>query len=271
MLDNQEDDRVRQSWFERIKGAYLTVFDGFVVGGSRSTNYLLRLGVSGMQIRAGYDCVDNTAIKALVGAARHDASLGPRHGYLLCVSRFVPKKNLVGLVRAYARYRQRLGKSIQPWPLVMVGDGPDRPAVLRVIHDSGLDDSVVLPGAVDSLAVMCNYYAHARAFILPSTRSEQWGLVVNEAMAASLPVLVSDRCGCAPELVIDSVNGFRFDPEDAEALASRIGWLHEHQDALDRMGRESQRIVSQFSPDSFATNVLTLVANSQRQRSSVSA
>jgi glycosyltransferase involved in cell wall biosynthesis len=45
-----------------------------------------------------------------------------------------------------------------------------------------------------------------------ASTTEQWGLVVNEAMAAGLPVLVSDRCGCAPDLVEVGVNGFTFDP-----------------------------------------------------------
>ena len=62
------------------------------------------------------------------------------------------------------------------------------------------------------------YYGLASAFVHAST-TEQWGLVVNEAMASGLPVLVSDRCGCAPDLVEDGVNGFTFDPYDVEALA----------------------------------------------------
>ena len=50
--------------------------------------------------------------------------------------------------------------------------------------------------------------------------SEQWGLVVNEAIASSLPVVVSNRCGCAPELI--NGNGFTFDPFDEKALAERL-------------------------------------------------
>ena len=61
------------------------------------------------------------------------------------------------------------------------------------------------------------YYGLAGAFIHAST-TEQWGLVVNEAMAAGLPVIVSERCGCAPDLVENGRNGFTFDPYDVDAL-----------------------------------------------------
>jgi 1,2-diacylglycerol 3-alpha-glucosyltransferase len=57
----------------------------------------------------------------------------------------------------------------------------------------------------------------ASAFIQAST-TEQWGLVVNEAMASGLPVLVSERCGCAPDLVKNGVNGYTFDPYDIKEI-----------------------------------------------------
>ncbi len=72
----------------------------------------------------------------------------------------------------------------------------------------------ILPGfkPYDELPV---YYALANAFVHAST-SEQWGLVVNEAIATGLPVIVSNRCGCAPELV--NGNGFTFDPTNEDEL-----------------------------------------------------
>ena len=63
-------------------------------------------------------------------------------------------------------------------------------------------------------------YGLASAFVHPST-TEQWGLVVNEAAAAGLPLIVSERCGCAPELVRQGVTGFLFDPYDIDAICSR--------------------------------------------------
>ena len=65
------------------------------------------------------------------------------------------------------------------------------------------------------------YYGLAGAFVHTST-VEQWGLVVNEAMAAGLPVLVSRNCGCAADLVQDGVNGFAFDPLDGDRMAALL-------------------------------------------------
>ena len=95
------------------------------------------------------------------------------------------------------------------------------------------------------------YYANAGAFVHAST-TEQWGLVVNEAMASGLPVLVSERCGCAPDLVETGRNGYTFDPHDVDALARLM--LDMASDACDRaaMGRASREIVARWSPATFA-------------------
>ncbi len=99
----------------------------------------------------------------------------------------------------------------------------------------------------------------AGAFVHAST-TEQWGLVVNEAMAAGLPVLVSERCGCAPDLVRDGVNGFTFDPYDPGQLADLM--LKVSSDQCDRlaMGRASQEIIKDWGPERFADGLMQAVA-----------
>src|SRR5207247_9937771 len=81
-----------------------------------------------------------------------------------------------------------------------------------------LNEHVHLPGfkPYDELPA---YYALANAFVHAST-TEQWGLVVNEAIASGLPVIVSNRCGCAPELV--NGNGFNFDATNENELTARL-------------------------------------------------
>src|SRR6185369_3826531 len=108
------------------------------------------------------------------------------------------------LVQGYAKYRAKVGKSA--WKLVLLGDGPTN--LIRLIADLELQDSVLLPG-FKQYEELPTYYGLANAFVHAST-SEPWGLVINEAVASGLPVIVSNRCGCAPELV--NGNGFTFDP-----------------------------------------------------------
>jgi glycosyltransferase involved in cell wall biosynthesis len=139
------------------------------------------------------------------------------------------------------------------WDLVLLGDGELRAQVQRKILQLGISDAVWLPG-FQQYGNLPGVYGLAGAFVHAST-VEQWGLVVNEAMAAGLPVLVSDRCGCVPDLVQYGVNGFTFDPYDVEALANLM--FHVSSDACDRaaMGRASQSIISQWTPEVFALNL----------------
>jgi glycosyltransferase involved in cell wall biosynthesis len=134
--------------------------------------------------------------------------------------------------------------------LVLLGDGPLKPELERLVAELKLQDSVVMPGfkQYDELPF---FYALAGAFIHAST-VEQWGLVVNEAMASGLPVLVSNRCGCAQDLVKDGVNGFNFDPYHPEQMAELMFRLSAPQFPLADFGAASRRIITDWSPERFA-------------------
>jgi glycosyltransferase involved in cell wall biosynthesis len=85
---------------------------------------------------------------------------------------------------------------------------------------------------------------------------EQWGLVVNEAMSAGLPVLVSNRCGCAADLVIENGNGYAFDPSDTGRLSELLRLVASEPRRLDDMGQASRRIIAKWTPEVFASNML---------------
>jgi glycosyltransferase involved in cell wall biosynthesis len=207
----------------------------------------------------------------------------PDTPFFLASARFVEKKNLPSLIHAYALYRAKAEKlkpmngnpekrnvetvpfdlcgppsiidSQSPaWDLVLLGDGDLRPSILKVRSSFGLDDHVHLPG-FKQYPELPEYYARAGCFIHAST-TEQWGLVVNEAMASGLPVLVSKRCGCAQDLVQDGINGFTFDPYNADELASLMLNMSESlQDRLSAFGAASQRIISEWGPERFASGL----------------
>jgi glycosyltransferase involved in cell wall biosynthesis len=102
------------------------------------------------------------------------------------------------------------------------------------------------------------YYGLASAFILPSL-SEPWGLVVNEAMAAGLPVLVSHRCGCVPELVRSGLNGYVFDPYDIDGLARLMGVMSSETAMANKMGEASRRIVGSYTPETWAETLVDCI------------
>jgi glycosyltransferase involved in cell wall biosynthesis len=155
------------------------------------------------------------------------------------------------LVRSYHRYLSRFpGEAAGAWDLVMVGDGPEKAEIAALAGRLGLGGRVHLPGFLqyDQLS---EYYGHASAFVLASS-SEPWGLVVNEAMASGLPVLVSSRCGCAADLVSEGQNGYLIDPESEEQLSLLMGRLSTAGFPLSDHGKASERIIAAWSPQRFA-------------------
>lgn len=250
-------DERRRSWREWLKARVVRLYAAAIVGGSPHADYANVLGVPRERIFTGYDVVDNTYFQTHSDAARQNATvLRKAHGlpdqYFLASNRFIEKKNLPRLVDAYAAYLRQAGE--HAWSLVLVGDGPLMVAIRSQVERLGLEGRVHFPGfkQYDELPV---YYGLASAFVQAST-SEQWGLVVNEAMASGLPVLVSERCGCAPDLVRQDVNGFTFDPYDIDGLAGLMLRISDGQCDLAAMGRESRSIVSGFTPRIFAENML---------------
>ena len=262
MLDNRYDDCQRNRFVEFVKGAYVRLFDGFSYGGDPHKDYLRRLGVPLEREAYGYNCVDNEAVwQGVVAARKTGQPLFDGSGYFLCVARMIAKKNLVRLVHAYAAYVKEIGENGSPWPLVICGDGPERLRVEDAISEHGVVGRVALVGRVDDFDRIVNYYAFARALVLASHENEQWGLVVNEAMASGLPVLVSKQCGCAASLVTDGENGFVFDGESVEQLTAKLRWMHENAHELPRMGERSREIIQDFSPENFARNILSLYSS----------
>jgi glycosyltransferase involved in cell wall biosynthesis len=254
MSESARQDEPRIWWKEMIKRRIVDLHSAALVGGQRHAEYLVELGMPRERIFTGYDVVDNKYFRQAAEEIRSRRSeirqkFGLPENYSLASARFVEKKNLRGLIRAYAKYRQNseVGGDL-PWDLVLLGDGPLREALNSQLSTLNLHGHVHLPGfkQYDELPV---YYALAKAFVHPST-TEQWGLVVNEAIASGLPVIVSERCGCVPELVRG--NGFTFDPIDERELPSRLLQIASLSDDERRsLGNASYRIAENFAPEHF--------------------
>jgi len=103
------------------------------------------------------------------------------------------------------------------------------------------------------------YYALAQALILP-TYTDPWGLVVNEAMASSLPVILSRAAGCAADLVEEEWNGFLVPTGDVAALAVAMQRLAHQPELCEAMGLNSRRRISQYSPTQWAAGIARAVA-----------
>src|SRR6266566_1020236 len=266
MSESARGDEPRTWWKEIIKRRIVDLYAAALVGGQRHVEYLVELGMPRERIFTGYDVVDNAYFEQRALEIRNANppqadEIRKKHAlpenYFLASARFIQKKNLPILIRAYAEYRDRLkGTGVTdpgynrgaPWDLLLLGDEPMRETLNAQLATLNLHPHVHLPGfkQYDELPV---YYALANAFVHAST-TEQWGLVVNEAVASGLPVFVSNRCGCVPELVQD--NGFTFDPANESELAGRLLQMASlSADERRRLGEASYRIAANFAPDRF--------------------
>ena len=266
MSESQASDERRTVAREYVKRRLIRLFSAALVGGVAHQRYLEALGLPPDRIVTGYDVVDNEHFARGADAARADGPnvrqvLGLPERYFLASSRFIPKKNLERLLQGYSAYRRSVGA--RAWKLVILGDGALRASLLAQRERLALTEDVLLPG-FKQYEDLPKFYGLARAFVHAST-VEQWGLVVNEAMAAGLPVLVSSRCGCVPELVHEGVNGHAFDPSNADELAECLLRMSSGVDDVTAMGNASREIVSRWTPQGFARSLHASVAAARKR------
>jgi 1,2-diacylglycerol 3-alpha-glucosyltransferase len=258
MTETTRGDHERIWWKEAAKRRVIrSLFDAAVAGGRRHVAYLEELQFPESRIGRFYDVVDNEFFRNGVARARSEqsrAELAAPDRYFLYVGRLSAEKNLEALIRSFARVLRRGSNR----SLVLAGDGPFRVRLEDQVREAGLEHWVRFAG-LKSTAELLPYYAFAEAVVLPSRR-EPWGLVVNEAMAAGLPVIVSNRCGCAGDLVEHGINGFLFEPDHEEELTDAL-WLADRASPAEResMGRRSEEIISRYSVQHWAEEVLRLV------------
>ncbi len=259
--ESHQADRARFWLKEQLKGIWVRrYFDAAFVGGERHVEYLSSLGFLRARIWRGYDVVDHAyfsreAARVREAAPAWRAKLGLPDRYFLYVGRFSAEKNLESLLHAFRFYRELAPGA--PWALVMVGSGPLEARLKKMVHGR-LRAEVIWPGFLQA-EQLPTYYALASCLILPS-RSEPWGLVVNEAMACGLPVLVSDRCGVIGDLVFPGINGYVFDPNDIDGLAFLMLRVASGRVDLDAMGAASRSIVARYSPELWAKALADCIA-----------
>ncbi len=257
MTESCSYDHARSWWKEGLKrlGLHL-LFNWAVAGGTDHLAYLRQLGFPLDRTVRFYDVVDNSMYADGVAALRSSGAAADHNlppNYFLFVGRLAQEKNVFKLLAAWLIYRFQGGT----WPLVLAGDGPERSMLQTFVEISPFARDVHFAGLLNSKEIL-PLYAFASCFVLPSTR-EPWGLVVNEAMAAGLPVLVSTRCGCAQDLVQQGVTGWLFDPAEERLLSGemlRIEGMPEH--ARHGIGRAAAELIQAYSPERFGLEIASI-------------
>jgi glycosyltransferase involved in cell wall biosynthesis len=202
-------------------------------------------------------CVDNGRFSAeaerLDGCAselRTSLGAGNASGpMILAVSRFSASKRLPVILDAFRRVRAE-----RPCVLVLVGAGPAEADLRDYVSRNAIPD-VVFAGFLNQSAIS-RAYAAADLFVLASGWNETWGLVVNEAMNFGLPIVVSDRVGCAADLVFHGRNGFVFENGRSVDLAAYLSRLVRDEGLRRSFGQVSKEIIAPWNDDAALVGLL---------------
>lgn len=225
-------------------GRSLRKFDHFFVTGERSWQYVTRLGVPADAISLGMYGVDVDHWDKV--AARRDAAHWPRK--FVFMGRYEHVKAIDVLVAGYQAYR---GMVQEPWPLVCCGAGSAR--TLLTGAEGVIDKGFLQPAAMVDVLAQCG------AFVLPS-RFDPWPLAIVEAAAAGLPIICSDACGSAVEVVRPYYNGLVVPKESPAALARAFAAIHDRADSLATWGRRSTELARPYSAEFWADRWTTAFA-----------
>jgi len=250
-FESSEISRRRVWWKEELKKAFLSQCNALVCLGQKAAEYALKLDVKRERILSTKNVgVDNDALleiftRELRLRERRKAETGlPRYNFLYA-GRFVERKNLDMFIRAFHEAKS-LSLQRDDWGLILSGEGNQKPLLQELISSLGCE-SVHWMEPCEWYEVPIRYTL-ADIAVLPST-FEPFGFLTNEAMVYSMPVLVSERCGSASDLVIDGLNGFRFDPSSQPDFTSKLLWFMDHPEKFAQMGSNGKAIIDQWSPD----------------------
>lgn len=171
---------------------------------------------------------------------------------VLFVGRMLEEKGLAVLFDAYAL----ASGERDDLALVIAGDGARREAYEKRSADEGLPEVKFL-GFVQQ-DELSEVYAACDVFVLPSL-VEPWGVVVNEAMAAGLPVILSDQVGASADLAAEGENGYVVPAGDAATLSAKILQILGDQERQSAMGRRSREIIAGWDYAASADNFIAAV------------
>ncbi len=246
------DDQWHGTFRQRIGNilfrlGYLSKFYSHAwVTGVEQFEYARRLGFSKAKIIYDLYSADLNKFNQAYDQSIHHKKNKYPHRFLF-VGRFEKVKGLNLLLDAW----QLLGEKVGNWELHLVGNGS-----LKIPIEAG--SRVVIKEFMqpDDLA---KEVSSAGCFVLPS-RAEPWGVVVHEFTAAGLPLILSDTVGSASSFLIEGLNGYKFNFNDSNNLASKmLKVINMTDDQLHRMALNSHKLSQRITPETSAANLLAIL------------
>lgn len=233
-----------KKWFLRF--VYQNVSKAFYVG-QHNKAYYRAFGLKNEQLIYAPHAIDNNRFSNEADkweeAAKRERQLlaiPPGSIVFLYAGKFYALKQVVLLIHAFQQLKG------EQYRLLLVGNG-EQEQELKIL---ARDDERILFAPFRNQSEMPCLYRMGDVFVLPS-KSETWGLGVNEAMACSRTAIVSDACGCAPELIVEGKTGFTFQWNN-EADLLRVLEKFTDKDMCNKMGEDAFEYIQNFSLDRVA-------------------
>lgn len=254
-----KDERSSSKIKHKLKTWIVDRADGYIVPGISQEKYLLDLGAKEDRIYTAPNAVDSVFFTSQAQHYRQQKvvcqdKLGIDGCVILYVGRLIDEKGVPELLEAFTKLSPN--KQVT---LVIVGDGSQATEYHSYTQRNQLDN-VVFAGFQPQSALP-QYYGIADIFVFP-TRSDTWGLVLNEAMAAGLPIVCADAAGAADDLVVNGKNGYLVPVGDVEKLSEALQTLIDDESLRDNMGLYSQEIIANYTPQKMALGLKEAICES---------
>ena len=234
---------------ERLRNYLVPRADAIIVNGNSGERYIRRFGVDEKRIFR--------VPQAVVGAAFSSAGRQVRSKYadrLLYVGQLIERKGLEPFLMTLSGWAN--AHPTRTIEVCLVGDGPVRAKLQALTLSSNLQLHFV--GNVP-YAELPRLYARASVLVFP-TLADEWGLVVNEAMAAGLPVLGSLYSQAVEDLILDNVTGWTFYPDQVPQMYKAINRaLTTPREVMNQMRAACQRHIEHLTPDSAAEGIMQAI------------
>ncbi len=260
-------DRARSSWTLAAKSLFFRLLGSGIaavlpIGTVNSDYWTHYFGSRVPQFLMPY-AVDNTYFARLAEAAapqeqelRTELCLAPDRPVILFASKLQTRKHADHLLEAYRSFIANRSPLDRPY-LVIVGDGEQRAALEARTRELGLDE--VRFAGFRNQSELPRFFQLADVFVLPS-RHEPWGLIVNEAMAAGCPVIVSTDVGSHADLVTDGIEGCVFPIGNIAALTDALNRVFASPDTAARMGQNARERLSTWTFEEDVQGLLAALA-----------
>jgi len=255
MFDDAKPSQVKRSFLVRtIKNLIIHQVDGLWLPSADYDEPYRPLVPKSTLLFHGYNSIDNDLF-------RFKKKKEMNFTTITCVARLVPIKNIDNLLRAW----KIIEKKRPDYKLAIIGDGPEFVSLNELTLNLGLK-TIVFLGAINNSDIP-TYFYNSVAFVLPSL-SESWGLVVNEAMAAGLPILISNKINAANTLLEEGANGYGFEPSDIENIAGKIlNFIELDLEEKIKMSNNSLEIIDRMNYENMGDELINAVYNLSHEKS----